>query len=217
MKLYRKLGLSKPMRSRLSLRRIVLRLTYRPSLHKLDLTPLNTYPVTAFAVFRCARNGTEVIAKMAVGRNEKLSSALKREQELTRRLNGMDGVPGFVCYEEGVEASGFSTLTNLLRFGVLRRDTINVLVRTYVAGTVLSRGDRLDPGQRKRLTDIVAACHHEGFAGLELGGPWNFILDDKADVHFVDLGSKATRASAPDGAFDELVGRDLEKLERWFV
>jgi len=216
-KLYRKLGLSKPMRSRLSLRRITLHLSYRPSLHRLGLTPLNTYPVGAFAVFRCAGNGDQLIAKMTAVRNRELCAALRREQELTRRLSGMEGVPRFVRYEEGIEAARFSAVTNLLRFGRPRRDRINVLVRTYVRGNVLARGDHLDPSQRRRLTEIVAACHDADFAGLELGGPWNFILDENADVHFVDLGARATRTSLPGDGFDELVRRDFEKLERWFA
>jgi predicted Ser/Thr protein kinase len=216
MGLLKKLGVSKPVRARFSLRPLVIELSYKPSLRKLGLVPVRGYPVTAFVVVQCTLNGKQVISKSTPTRNGDMVEGLKREMELMKRLNGLEGVPAFIAYHELVNATLFSAATNFLRFGVPRRDRLNVLVRSYIEGTVLKVGDKLDPRHQQRLLDIVKACHTEGFAGLEVGGPWNFLLGEDGNVHFIDLGSQASRADVSADEFDEFVRNDFRKLERWF-
>ena len=201
-----------------SLRPVYAEFAYRQALTHLGLTPIEIYPTSFCVVYHCSRDGKELIAKLSPVRSSEQIRRLQVERDLLECLKGHEGVPTLLEFHEGIPAAQITKLLSLLRFGKLDRDSVHVLLRQYIPGKLFNRADRItDKRQQEKLLSLAQACHKAGYAGLDFENPNNLIIDDKSDMHFIDLGVFARRRDVSEGSFKTCADADYEQLRYWFA
>ena len=161
--------------------------------------------------FWCENETSETglsVAKLTPSRNSASVRMLKNEKELLEHFSGHPMLPRFQKYESGVPASLLSYASNVVRFGKIFRDELEILVRTYIPGKHFLKSDLItDLGQQRDMIDLLDESHELGYSGIDVG-PVNWLWGNSNSLHLLDFGARYKLGHCDEKDFFNFATRD---------